>query len=288
MRHSSITLFCRVTPLLSLILIFLTSGMGIAQNSPLIFWELPQERVNPMLLNVPDSDNQRYIRLQRYFSALHCDPKLMEEISIKKHAGRNLACTLSGTDAAEILIVARYEHRTRLNLETQGWPEALMLPLLYNALQAQPRKHTFVFEALFGNAGERNFIDALRNGSHRSPIATVVLDTLGLAEPRFYTVPAARLSKSGRKRSAINKLLESDAAYLARLQGIPPQSVQDPPTEEIENSILFEADKIPSILIYSLSNKPVLPSAFHQEFEFLAYFLCKIDGTLKSVGDPAN
>jgi hypothetical protein len=61
-----------------------------------------------------------------------------------------------------------------------------MLPLVYNALQAQPRLHTFVFAALNGEAGEKAFFDPRRKKT--SPAALVVLDKIGLGAPSIYTV----------------------------------------------------------------------------------------------------
>jgi hypothetical protein len=56
----------------------------------------------------------------------------------------------------------------------------------------------------------------------------------------------------------------------------------------VENTMSFEADKIPSILIYSDFSKSVPAGAFRQNFEFLAYYLCRIDSQLAIVTVPAS
>jgi hypothetical protein len=98
---------------------------------------------------------------------------------------------------------------------------------------------------------------------------------LGLGQPWFYTPRASRLSAKSRERAVINKRLESDAAFTARLQGSPIPTFA--PAMATENTLLFEADKIPSILFYSVANKSMLTQSFRQDFEFLGYYLCRID-----------
>jgi hypothetical protein len=259
-----------------LLLLFLPADMGIAQSSAPAFWELRPERADAMLLQVPDGDDRRYAHLREYFADLHCTSKLMEEQTIPKHIRKNLMCVLPGKDSERILVAARYERRR--DITGEGWSEAVMLPMLYNALQAQPRQHTFIFVELDGSAGEKEFIDGVRNNHRQPPKAIVVLDSLGLTAPRFYTVPASLVSAKGRERTARNKLLESEAFFAAHLLGIP---MEEPPSPiAVANTLLFRADKIPSILVYSDFNKKVSAPAFHEEFDFVAYFLCRIDNKL--------
>jgi hypothetical protein len=234
-----------------------------------------------MLLPVPDDDRQRYTRLREYFTDLHCLPALMEEQTIqKRRGGKNLICVLPGKDTEQILVAVRYEHRDRMNGVSSGWSEAVMLPLLYKALQAQDRQHTFVFAELDGGAGQSAFLDRLQKNGQHPPKVIVILDMLGLSQPWFYAPPATRLSAKGRERNAMNNWLESEAAFTARLQKIPLSGYAM--SEAIDNPLLFEAYNAPSILIYSVFKRSVPDQAFHQDFEFLAYYLCKIDAELSN------
>ena len=161
-----------------------------------------------------------------------------------------------------------------------------MLPILYNALRAQDREYTFVFAAILGRAGEDAFVKNLGKKSQPLTKAMVVIDQLGLGDPWFYAPPAASLTAKGRERGMMIKGLTAEAVFTARLQKIPtPRYV---PQIMVENTMLFEADKIPSILIYSDFSKSVPAEAFRQNFEFLAYFLCRIDSQLASVTVPAS
>jgi hypothetical protein len=97
---------------------------------------------------------------------------------------------------------------------------------------------------------------------------------------------ASRLSAKNREKAAINKRLESEAAFTAHLQGIPAPAFA--PALATENTLLFEANKIPSILIYSILNQRVPPQSFRQDFEFLGYYLCRIDTQLANPAATSN
>ena len=175
----------------------------------------------------------------------------------------NLICTLPGKDEAQIIVAARYERKGETTGPGSRWNEALMLPLLYNALQAQPRVHTFVFAALNGVAGEKAFFDPLNKKTGQPAVALVVLDEIGLGTPGIYTVKPALFSKKSHAIAATSKLLESDAIAVAgmlRLQnaGLSQSSptgagrVTFNPDEKVTgNSILNREYQTPSILIYS-------------------------------------
>ncbi len=222
-----------------------------------------------MLLPSPDSVDSRYQHLHQYFSDLHCRSNLMVEQTIPNRVGKNLMCVLPGKNAEQILVVARYDHRA----ESNGWSEAVALPILYNALRAQPRQHTFVFAALSGSAGEKEFFVNLRKNDPPAVQAIVVLDWLGMGDPRFY--------------APSNKLLDTEAAFTAHLQGV--SVLNDPLSSSAShNAMLSLAERIPSILIYSRYSQKVSAPAFHRDFDFVAYYLCRIDTELVIPTNPAT
>lgn len=232
------------------------------------FWELQPTQVDAMLLPIPDSDDSRYLHLHEYFSDLHCTAELMVEQTIPKHVGKNLMCVLPGKNAEQILVVARYDH----HWESDGWSEAVALPILYNALRAQPREHTFVLVALRGSAGEKELFVNLRKNNQPTVKAIVVLDRLGMGHPRFH--------------AESSKLLESEAAFAARIQGIS-VPMNEPVSGSVSyNAALFLTNRIPSILIHSAYAPKVSAPAFRKEFDFVAYYLCRIDAKLAVLTNP--
>jgi hypothetical protein len=275
---------CRFV-LVTVALIFL-AGFACGQTSSPAFWELRPEQIKAMLLPLPSDEHDRYVRLHQYFSDLRCSPDLMQEQSFSKRSRKNLICILPGRNAEQIIVAARYDHRDRMEDAAQGWSEAVMLPILYNALQAQNRQHTFLFVELSGRAGEDAFLDRFRKHGQQPPKAMVVLDMLGLSQAWFYLPSSSRLSVKSREKAAINKRLGSEAAFTAHLQGSPTPTFAPPLATE--NRLLFEANKIPSILIYSIPNQRVPPQSFRQDFEFLGYYLCRIDTQLANPAARSN
>jgi hypothetical protein len=253
----------------------LLDGIGFVQTSTPVFWELRPEKVDAMLLGAPNNDKDRYARLREYFSDLHCTDSAMEEAVIPKHE-KNLICTLPGKDSEQIVVAARYEHRGTWNGMDRGWNEAVTLALLYNGLKAELRQHTFVFAGLCGRAGQDAFLESIRKRRRPAPKVLVVLDALGFGNPWFYALPEFPITAKGRQRSAMKKSLESEAAATAQVEKIP-TPMSGVPMTAADNTLLSDADQLPAIVLYSAFNQIVPPKAFHQNFEFVAYYLCRID-----------
>jgi len=296
-------------PALLLAPLFGVLCVAFAQNGSLAYWNLPPERVDSLLLRVPADDHDRYQRLRDAFAGLHCPPDLMQRQATGRQDAANLICTLPGKDEYQIIVAARYERKGESTDAGGRWSEALMLPLLYNALQAQPRLHTFVFAALNGEAGEKAFFDPLRNKTGQSTAALVVLDKINLGAPSIYTVKPALFSKKSHAIAATIKLLESDAILVAGILQLPNPGFSPPPSSGVglSNSILTREFQTPSILIYSsadrltplandrmhgqnhsqppdsfMKNAPA--ATFHRNFDFVASFLCLIDIKLPNPG----
>jgi hypothetical protein len=293
--------------------------VAFAQNGSLAYWNLPPERVDSLLLHVPADDHDRYERLRDEFAGLHCSTELMQHQPTGRQNGTNLICTLPGKSEAQIIIAARYD-RNGESAGTGGrWSEALMLPLLYNALQAQPRLHTFVFAALNGEAGEKAFFDPLHKKPGQSATALVVLDKIGRGAPSIYTVKPAGFSKKSHALDESIKLLASEAITIAGMlqlanPGLSPPSPTgvgrasfNPDEKAVDDSMLIRAYQMPSILIYSSadsltvfagdrkhgqnhsqpthsSTKDAPTASFHRNFDFVASFLCFIDIKLPHPG----
>jgi len=263
-----------------------------AQNATIAFWSLPDEKMDALALHVPADDHGRYQAVLDEFKGLHCQPDNLREEPTGKRQASNLICTLPGQDAGLIVVAARYD-RKKGAAKGSRWGEAIMLPLLYNALRAQPRAHTFVFAALNGDAGERAFFEDLR-GNGRPPVnALVVLEDLGRTSPFIYTDKPQGFSKKAHDLTAAMELLQSEALATARLQQLPRPWI---PFLVVNNSTLTRDADTPSILIFSsLGSKIVLPGGlagfrppfpvtddvsgppFRQGFNFVAYLLCRID-----------
>jgi hypothetical protein len=272
------------------------AGIAQAQTQPqpqaqtkngVAFWEVDPQPVDALLQAAPRSDALRYQTLHSGFQKFQCTPELMEEQPAGKSGEKNLVCTLRGKTADRILVVARYDGRQGKSRPT--WPDAMILMLLYHALQAQPREHTFVFAEIASRDGEKVFFDAERK--RPQPAVTIVLDSLGMREPRLLMPPPPKHGEMAAEIQETQTVLQDQNLKTRALMGIPPR----PPMRIVskdegefmaawyqaltESSLLWAAQRTPAALIYSDATMDlnVPPSAFHQDFDFLGWFLGGID-----------
>ncbi len=260
------------------------------------FWEVDPGTVDALLRTIPKSDALRYQALHHGFEKFLCTGNLLEEQAAGKNGENNLVCTLPGKSADRILVVARYDEHT--GRSRPSWPDALALMLLYHALQAQPREHTFVFAEIVEKDGEKVFFDAERN--QPQPVMTIVLDSLGMDEPRLFMPPQSKHGEMGAKIQTTQTVLQDQYEKTRALMGIPPRPAMKIVTKDegdflqawyqalTESSLLWAAERTPSALVYSHPDQDVNPAAFHQDFDFLGWFLGGIDLKLAPPPEAAS
>ena len=275
----------------ALAMLLIQGRTGWAQKNGLAFWEPDPARVDPMLGVTPKKDAVRFGFLRRSLVNFDCKAELMEEQPAGKHGAKNLICTLPGKTAETIFVVARFDDRGK---DRPTWPDALLVPLLYHALQAQPRQHTFTFAALDGYTGERAFLQWLHRPGQQPPSAMVVLDSLGMGLPNVYIEPTKK-SEQGKPAGETKTVMWGQGLKTRQLMGIQAAAVQPEGLDAkqktdlwqwqqgLTGSTLFtQVSHSPAALIFSEYSKDIAPAAFHQDFDFVALFLCGIDVKLDS------
>jgi hypothetical protein len=265
-----------------------TSKQGIA------FWDLPESRMQAMLKDSPYREEDRYARLRGYFGAFGCSGDRLSEMTFDP--GRHhkvLVCTLPGAVDRKILVTAWYPHADVLNGASDGWPDAVVLPMLYHALQAQPRQFTFVFAALSGQHALLNLLSQYRAAERSLPVVLVSVDVLGLGPPQFTVVPSDAVPAPVRPNA---DLVRTEAWRVAYLMHIDPRKTSVPsayastPMLSIPAFTPEGAKGIPGIIVYS---SPIVQpgvsaamtfSDFRLDHDFLGFYLCdldrKLDGSL--------
>lgn len=256
------------------------------------FWDLPEHSLKIMLATPPRSDEDRYDRLRHYFGVFGCSGDNLTDLVLGKNSHHpTLLCTLPGTSGARIVITATLSRSDIFQGASDGWPDAVILPMLYHALKAQPRRATFVFAELDGDLGERvdeDFQKQLKVGGSAAPLALVSVTALGFGQLGFSSLAAVDLAPGVRPNA---DALPREAWRIARLQGIDPtrQSVTSGfyPGPGSQRVIVRDGPKdLPRILLYS--NPVLLPgsdptfalAAFHQNLNFVALYLCDLDTKL--------
>jgi hypothetical protein len=268
---------------------------GTAQTGgPVGFWEQSRERVDAMLRNVPGSDEDRFLRLREYFTYFGCTASQMEQQSIGGGASKNLVCTLPGSGPGIVVVAAHYEHEGAGEGVVEGWSGALLLPILFKSIQAQPRQHTFVFAALYGTKGVQKLLDSWTEDQRGRVKAVIALDALGLGPVQFYLFPGVVSSPDSNELYTIMTLGLS-AERIAQILKHPAKTNQEPaPPSNIDDTRRFRALGIASILIHSVTRRTfavpgstqdsigvIKPAAYHDNYEFVSYYLCSLDPYLQ-------
>jgi hypothetical protein len=232
--------------LIFLVLGLLLPAVACAQSSDqqkVIFWNMQRQSVDMLIHHVPQSDVDRLSQLKQTFSDLECKGDNLYERPAGD--GTNLICKLPGTapptTRETILLTANYKHEGKGMSAIDNWSGAIMLPFLYHALAAVPRRHTFIFAEVNGEAGTTALFHSMP-----SPRAVVAFDALGLGPPAFYIHPI------GSVPTFTETLLKAALLHAADEAGRPePEAVIPGPWFKVDTTRDFRYREIASILIHS-------------------------------------
>lgn len=263
----------------------------LAAQNGVGFWELAPRQETFMLNLNPSTDVERYSTLRADFIRFGCGRHLAvqpldgEEAAQRKAPRNNVICTLPGKYPLSIVVMASYRASSVDGAASNGWPQAVILPMLFQALQAQPRAFTYIFADLCGEEGERVFLEQL-HAHPGTPVAFIGLDTLGTGVPHF----AAAGPRSDRQ---VRQILENEAWRIANLQGFggTPDYLKD--AKELEKSVFpgrwtEPLKQTPHVLVFNVPGASVTAQLFHKDFEFLAYYLCALDVKLDPLSGTAD
>ena len=254
-----------------------------------VFRAFDQPTVDAMVLSVPQSNQLRLAQLKRAFNDVEC-PDLREQSAVE---GANLICTLPGNSADTILVVAHYQRIGDSMSASEDWSGSIMLPFLYRALTATPRRHTFTLVALSGESGVKLFLSSLTHAQRHAIRAVLALDALGLGPLCFYIHPIGAL------RSPVENFLAAQLIEAADNQGLkPPLSSIPGSWFRIDDTKEFRYHGIPAILLHSAdgrnqsvpgsaNDKPdvIDTSAYFGSYRTLCYYLVALD---QMTGLPAS
>ncbi len=279
------------------------------------FWDLPEAKMRAMLADPPFKEEDRYARLRRYFTEFGCTGDRLTDMTFEKQSRHPaLLCTLPGASGRTIIVTARYARAEILSGASDGWPEAVVLPMLYHALQAQPRRFTFVFAELSGTHAEAQLLVQSRRQEKSLPLALATLSALGFGPPGFSVSPENTQPAAVRPN---NRVLQTEAWRIAGLEhidtnrksvsssfvptpdasgsGFDPAGPRGPGRTGVNASAVPDyvpegSKGIPSIVIHS--TPVVLPgkeaaislASFHQDHEYIAFLLSDLD--MKLNGSP--
>jgi Zn-dependent M28 family amino/carboxypeptidase len=244
---------------------------------------VPRAVVESRVLRCVADNAERRARLDALFAEAGCTGEQRAD----PHAGGaklpNLECTLSGTTESRILVGAHFDRIGPGRGVVDNWSGAVLLPCLFEALKAGPRRHTFVFVGFTdeekGLLGSAAYAHRLGREGRKALAAMVNLDSLGLSVTRVWT------------SHADPRLVELLRAT-GRAEGLPVEegNVEGLGTSDSES---FAGRRVPSITIHSVTREtfPILHSSrddlsafsladYYDTYRLLAAYLERLDAEL--------
>lgn len=206
---------------------------------------IPREVVESRLRQYKGDDKQRESTLKQMFADAGCSGQNLSEQAVKGSKQPNVICMLPGNGDRTIIVGAHFDHVSAGDGVVDNWSGASLLPSLYQAVKAAPRKHSYIFVGFTdeeqGEVGSRFYAQHMKQDEIAATDAMVNMDTLGLAPTEVWA-------------SHSDKQLTNALAYLGKLMNQPVRGVN---VEQIgsTDSEQFAARKVPSITIHSLTQE---------------------------------
>ncbi len=254
---------------------------------------VPQSVVESRLQRYAGNDSQRAATIKEIFTQVGCAGDHLMEQPVKGSKLSNVICVLPGTDDRVIIVGAHYDHISAGDGVVDNWSGASLLPSLYEAINIEPRRHTFIFIAFTdeekGEVGSHFYVKEMTKEQIAATDAMVNMDTLGLAPTEIWTTHS-------------DKRLTSLLVSLANQLKLPVSGVN---VEKVgtTDSEQFAARKIPSITIHSLTQETwsagILHSSkdklsainfedYYQTYRLIATYLALLDTALPPPAPPPH
>jgi len=137
-------------------------------------------------------DNQeREVTLKKLFAEAGCDSQHLFEQPVKGSKLPNVICSLAGSSDKVIVVGAHFDKAPEGDGIVDNWSGASLLPSLYQAIKAEPRKHTYIFigftDEELGEIGSHFYVHQMTKAQVAATDAMVNMDTLGLAPTEVWT-----------------------------------------------------------------------------------------------------
>ncbi len=265
---------------LALLLLFGTKSVIAAIRFEL----LDRNTVLARLRSCPKNDVDRQAQLATYFAEVGCTGPALTLDAARHSKFANVICTLPGSSPEKIVVGAHFDHAERGSGAVDNWSGASLLPSLYQALAASPRKHTFVFVGFWGEErgllGSQQYVHKLGKQDLASIDAMVNMDTFAAGPTEFWVGHS-------------DPMLENAAVAVASATKLPIEGLR---LENVStDSETFRGKKIPSIEFCALtqSTRHLLHSPedqvsqinqddYYNAYHLLAAYLAYLDQVVPS------
>lgn len=162
----------------------LAVGFSNSLFAQLHFSAVSRQTVEQRLKSYQGNDSVREATLKTFFEHSGCSGGNLTEQPVKGSIPPNLICVLPGTTDSVIMVTAHFDHVEKGDGVVDNWSGASLLPSLYQAVNAAPRRHKFVFIGFCaeeqGLVGSKFYVGSLTPDELSKIKAMVNMDTLAL------------------------------------------------------------------------------------------------------------
>ncbi len=222
--------------------------------------------------------------IRKWFAEAGCKDSDLSEEALERKLPPNVICVLPGETKEVIVVGAHTDHVDDFgDGVVDNWTGAALLPSLLYSLDAEPRRHTFVFVGFSaeekGLVGSAYYVEHL-TPEQRSHIAGMVnLDSLGLSTTEVWA-------------SHADKVLLNALAAVASSTKLPVSAVN---VEQVgtTDSESFARFHVPRITLHSVTQgtlsilhspsdklKAVNLDDYYDSYHLIAAYLAYLDGVL--------
>jgi Peptidase family M28 len=272
----------RVPGSASFVLVIAVATACAAPITQLRFGVVNPQIVEQRLKSYSDTDVDREATIKALFQSAGCSEGRLIEQAVKGSKLPNVICILPGRTDSVIVVGANFDHAEVGDGVIDNWSGASMLPSLYQALNIEPRRHTFVFVAFAGqkqgSVGSRSYVDSLTPEQEQKIDAMVDIDLLGLGPTEVW------VNRSDQK---LVRALNGMAVALK----VPLTGANIDWIAEFDEGAFVE-HKVPTITVHSLIKAMPLPllhlhkdnysavrfDDYYKSYRLLSAYLVLLDG----------
>lgn len=203
------------------------------------FAPVPSSVLEQRLKQVTAGSQEREQTLKKLFAEAGCT-QVKEQI-VKGAATPNVMCTLPGTEKATVVVGAHFDKPSKGDGVIDDWSGAALLPSLFESLNKNPRRVTFVFVGFTdqqkGLRGSQAYVKGMKGDNTKAMLNIV---SVGLAPTKIWAAQS-------------DKDLVGSFARVAQALKVP-ITAMDLDEGTTTDSRPFSDKKVPTINIHSLSS----------------------------------
>ena len=254
------------------------------------YHRVEQRTVEERLKSSTAKNLERQAKLRQLFEEAGCKGEALRDAEVKGARTPNVVCSLPGESDSIIVVGAHYDKVDVGEGVVDNWSGAALLPSLFESLNTESRRHTFIFIGFTdeekGLEGSEQYVRKLTPEERSRIRAMVNLDSLGLSPTKVW------LSHADKElAAALNTVAQSMKLPLA---GVNVEQVGSSDSES------FAKRKIPSLTIHSVTQEtfPILHTPkdtlaaihlddYYATYQLVAVYLSYLDQKLAAGKEEA-